>query len=83
MKHEKFKKIDSDMDSAIYERIIKGRLTKKRYKIIAREVRKMDIGSLPNCGHEYDCCGCLCYQWANFTHKYNLTIIKVGYSYNY
>lgn len=47
-----------DIDHTIYDRIITGRLTRRRYEIIMRYAR-IKSRRLGNCGHEWDCCGCL------------------------
>lgn len=79
---KKFKQTqDSEMDYRISERIISGRLTKCRYKLIDRFCRKNSFRT--HCGHEWDCCGCLCDQTMSFEYKHNAVIIKVKQSFNY
>lgn len=62
--------IDSDYDFEKSQRIISGRLTPKRYKLISHAVRKWNNehsapygrskdGYAYNCGCEHDCCGCM------------------------
>lgn len=66
----KFKAIDGDYDFSLFERVIQGRLTKSRFKIINKVVKKWNYnheapygysmnGYPYRCGCEHDCCGCL------------------------
>lgn len=67
----KFKTVNGDFDHTQAERIIIGRLTPLRNKVIKRYVSKYNqahfapYGISPNgyaysCGCSHDCCGCLC-----------------------
>ena len=73
----------SDYDYAKYFRVLKGRLTKARYKAIDRQCRK--FSQRFHCGHEHDCCGCLCGQSMSFIHNANTnkTLIIASQSFNY
>jgi len=53
-----FKVSGGDIDYTVYDRIITGRLTPKRYKTIMRYAR-VRTNRMGHCGHEWDCCGCL------------------------
>lgn len=59
---------EPSFEMQVSTRVITGRLTKQRYKLLQRYCRKKTerapYGYSPNgyryhCGHEYDCCGCL------------------------
>lgn len=77
----KFELIDGDMDYSVYEHVIDGRMTKLRYKIISRYVRKNSWRG--HCGHEWDCCGCMYAQSMDLEYKDNKwTLYKVN-NYNY
>ena len=55
---KKWTEIEGDFDHRVRERILHGRMTHKRYKIIERYCRKNSYYT-PACGHEWDCCGCV------------------------
>lgn len=73
----------SDYDGQTFFKLLRGRLTKKRYKVISGFCRKYSFRV--HCGHEHDCCGCLCNQRMNFVHstKTNKTLITISFGYNY
>lgn len=94
-----FKSIDEpDDDFAVQksQRVIVGQLTKKRYLRIKRYAKahtntapygRSESGHAYRCGHDYDCCGCLCSErmyvdykphWKG--HKVTLTFVQ---SFNY
>lgn len=77
----KFKPVERDMDEAIYERSFTGRMTKQRYKILDRLCRANSFRRY--CGHEYDCCGCLCSQSMSFEYKRNQVVITLTQNFNY
>lgn len=80
-------------DERVCERILTGRLTKARYKIIERYARKhrrsqSDIyGEGFRCGHEHDCCGCLVGEWMStkYTRHWKGTkvVLRFSQSFNY
>jgi hypothetical protein len=76
-----FKIINSDMDYTISKRIFSGKITKNRYKILDRFCRKNSFRT--NCGHEWDCCGCMCSQYMEFEYKNNQVILILHNSFNY
>lgn len=62
---------NSDYDHHEQTRTITGRITKKRYEIIRRYMKhynerfrapygRSERGYPYTCGHDHDCCGCLC-----------------------
>lgn len=53
----KWETISSDIDEKKLVRRIKGRITKARYRAIARWARVNSFRS-KRCYHDYDCCGC-------------------------
>lgn len=72
----------SEYDYKIYERHFSGRITKGRYKKIDSFCRKNSFRSR-HCGHEYDCCGCLCSQRLEFSYQKNQITITLTQSFNY
>lgn len=50
---------ESDIDYNLSTRVIQGRITKWRYKIIEGFCRR-HTKRYKRCYHDYDCCGC-CY----------------------
>ena len=74
----------SDMDTRSAERVIKnvvGRLTKRRCQRID-EICKENTFFTP-CGHEWDCCGCLCSQRMSWKFDKGNIIISVTQHFNY
>jgi hypothetical protein len=66
----KFQPLDAGIDYSTSQRIISGRLTPKRYKLISKSVRlwnnehsapygRSKSGYAYRCGCENDCCGCM------------------------
>lgn len=94
MNISKFKQAESDYDFSISERIISGRLTPLRYRILTRIVRKFNrehsapYGVSPNgyaynCGCERDCCGCMTSEKCNISfadNPDNTMRVKITYS---
>jgi hypothetical protein len=80
--YKKFRPTETDMDRREYTRQFTGRMTKERYSIIDRYCRKASY-TTGYCGHEWDCCGCLCSQSLSFTYKQNQTIITLVQTFNY
>ncbi len=83
-----------DMDSMAEFKTITGRITKSRYKIIHRYVRirnyhlqapygRSEDGYAYSCGHEWDCCGCLCGGGMQMEFKNGLITLIKYQSYNY
>lgn len=82
----KFRTVSSDMDTRVSEAKISGRFTKKRFKTISSFIRKTyNLGRLGFCGHDFDCCGCLCGQYAeiNYLPKESAISIQLSESFNY
>jgi hypothetical protein len=71
---------ESEMDYRVYERSFSGRLTRARYKLLDRFCRMKTFHQ--NCGHEYDCCGCLSHQRLTFSYKHNLLTITLFQTFN-
>lgn len=83
-KMDRFKKSeDSDFDYRKYTRTFSGKMTKKRYKMLDRYCRLHSRSPRYRCGHDYDCCGCLCGQYMTFTYRYNAVTIHLQHTYNY
>lgn len=78
-----FKTFKSDIDFTKSIRILKGRLTKARYKILDRMARK-HTQSL-NCGCAHDCCGHASSTYMDLIINPNQTKATLIYtvSYNY
>jgi hypothetical protein len=81
MNFSKFIPVDGDFDFRSYERIISGNFTKARVKALLRFSRRFTSRSL-NCGHEFDCCGCLSsrqvnVEFSNGSYKYaRITLVE-------
>lgn len=73
----------SDMDSVTVFRLIKGRLTWRRYKTLFSYCRKNTFHS--RCGCEHDCCGHEHSRYMELTHNpvTNKTLITQTFNYNY
>lgn len=76
-----FQIFGGDIDHTIYDRVITGRLTRKRYKTIMRYAR-MRSRSLGHCGHEWDCCGCVSATYMNVDFT-ELDTVYIQYTVNY
>lgn len=74
---------EMEMDYRVYYRTFSGRMTKKRYQLIRRICRFYSRSFRYSCGHDWDCCGCLCGHSMTFTYKHNQVKIRISYSYNY
>jgi len=83
-----------DLDKTKFVRVIEGRITRKRYKLIKRFVRKYNIdnrypygvsekGYAYRCGCEHDCCGHLVRTEMFATFGNNKTTIELISNYNY
>lgn len=70
-------------DTRYYERVFSGRLTKARYKSLARACRVYSRRPKYRCGCEHDCCGCLCSQYMTFTYSRNQVVINFTQGFNY
>lgn len=73
----------SDFDRTVYVREFSGRMTKERYKKLSHICRYYSQPPKYRCGHDYDCCGCLCGQYMTFTYKYNQVVITLVQDFNY
>lgn len=83
-KMDKFVQLDnSDYDYCNYERTFSGRMTKARYKILDRFCRIRSRSPRYRCGHEHDCCGCLCGQRMELTYSQGQVKIILSHSFNY
>ncbi len=77
-----FEVIEGDIDYNVSTRIIKGRLTKRRYKAIARYCR-IHSGRVPYCGCEHDCCGHVTSRWMTPYFSQGEAYITYVINYNY
>ena len=77
-----FKVVEGDIDYRVYQKSFSGKLTKGRYFTISKYC-KANTFRTENCGHEYDCCGCLSRQKMEFTYKHNQVIITLTEQFNY
>lgn len=80
-KMNRFKQTDGDIEYRTYTREFSGRMTKGRWKILDRYCRKHSWST--HCGHEWDCCGCLCGQYASFAYSANQVTVSITQSFNY
>jgi len=89
-----FKVLDCDFDFTVVQRVIEGRLTKKRYEIVKKFIRgknnsfKYPYGTSPNgysysCGCSHDCCGCLCSEGIKAEFTKDKIVITHSQSFNY
>jgi HD superfamily phosphohydrolase YqeK len=98
MKEHKFKTEISDFDSCVSKRLITGKFTKKRRKLVQRAVRnfnrnwKAPYGFSPKgyaytCGCVHDCCGCLIWKQMNIEFKKwgnnHVAVLTIEEVYNY
>lgn len=81
MKVYKFKAVDGDIDYTKLEYSLYGRMTKGRYKILDRYVRKNNFHT--HCGHEWDCCGCMCKQTMDLKKVDNSWVLSAVQHYNF
>lgn len=69
------------------QRILIGRLTKRRYLALRRIMRNMGAVLQGTCGHDWDCCGCLLGTYANMQIQHYLGGWKItlarSQSFNY
>lgn len=80
---KRFKPVPNlDYDTAECTRSFSGRMTKARWKRLDRICRANRLSRM-NCGHDWDCCGCLCGQYMSFTYKHNQVVITIYQSFNY
>jgi hypothetical protein len=78
---KKFKLVDGNESSIVYERKFSGKMTKKRYKFLDSWTRRKSYRE--HCGCEWDCCGCLFAVSYNFRYKFNQVTITMVESRNY
>lgn len=89
MKEKYFETENSEYDRREYSRSIHGRLTPRRFSIINEYVNRWNEVNYRSghCGHEHDCCGCLCGVSMCFEIKssgrYFYVELKKVYNYNY
>lgn len=76
-----FVPIANDIDFHTFQKVLDGRITKNRYKLLDRWVRSQN--KKYHCGHDWDCCGCLHSTSATLLVTPNKAEILVTYSYNY
>ena len=77
-----WEQIDGDIDVRTYEKVIKGRITKGRFQAIKSYARKNTFRT-GNCGHEFDCCGCLSSSRVEIAYKPNAIVLTRTLTYNY
>ena len=98
VKEHKFQITDSDFDGYESQRIISGKITKKRRKLIEHIVRSFNKrweapygysqnGYAYRCGCIHDCCGCLVHKgmYVDFQKSGNnhVAVLTISESYNY
>lgn len=78
-----FQLVESDMDYRVAQKTIsREKLTPSRFKAIHRFARKNSFSTV-NCGHDFDCCGCLCSQQFEIGYTPENIVIRVTESFNY
>lgn len=78
----KFTALNStDMDIELAIRPIVGNVTKERFKTLYRIARK-HTESL-RCGHDWDCCGCVCRRYVDVVRHNGVLSIRVEQHRNY
>lgn len=72
----KFKRVYiGDDDAETYQRVFSGRLTKGRYKALQRYCKSRTRSGFGYCGHDWDCCGCVCRTEMELAYKHNLVTL--------
>lgn len=87
-KFDKFKPYEdeehqNDIDVLHSVRTFSGKMTKLRWKILNRFARTRTVSSFGGCGHQWDCCGCLCSQHVSVSYKHNKVKIIFTQHFNY
>jgi len=83
-----------DLDAVVHTRFLSGRITKKRYQIIVAYCKRYNnrnaapYGVSPNgyaynCGHDWDCCGCLITSRINMSAAKDEILLVLQSNYNY
>jgi hypothetical protein len=72
---------DADIEYSKYEREFSGRMTPRREAIIKAYVKSRS--ERYHCGHQHDCCGCLCEELFDYSYKHNQVVITRRRYYNY
>lgn len=78
-------------DSRTIQRVLIGRMTRRRYRRIRRIMRKLinrhPYGKGYRCGHDHDCCGCTLGTYAGLEFRHYMggfkIIISQTESFNY
>jgi hypothetical protein len=98
VKEHKFKLVDGEFDSCESQRVISGKITKRRRKMIEHIVRSFNKkweapygyshnGYAYRCGCIHDCCGCLVSKgmWVEFKKIGNnhIAVLNIYESFNY
>lgn len=83
----KWQVIDGDIDYKTSQRrplIINRSMSRKRWQRLYKAIRKLTkYHHMGNCGHEWDCCGCLSSIYGDWKVNGNEITISVTHSYNY
>lgn len=78
-----FKRVSSDMDCQVMEKTINCvRLTRRRMKLILAYCRT-HTKRWGNCGHEWDCCGCVSSTSMEIEYNYPFIILTYTVQFNY
>lgn len=81
LNYQRFTLLEGDMDYRTYERVITGRITKSRWKIISKLARRLSNSF--HCGCPHDCCGCLSSQYIDVNYQNGETRLTLTQSFNY
>jgi len=71
----------SDYDCTVMYKVIRGRMTKARYKALNR-FERANSRSMPVYS-EHDCTGQLCGVYTDIYYRKTFVVIKITYSYDY
>jgi hypothetical protein len=74
---------ESYNDYRVYTRVLNGLITPLRLRILLEFARRFNSVKFGGCGHDFDCCGCLCGQHMDVHYNEQSVTIRVTYSYNY
>lgn len=74
----------SDYDRNVIEVILLQEFNKNQWKDFTQKLRLNTLNNIGHCGHEWDCCGCLCGQSMDYEYlKKGVFKVTFSQSFNY